>query len=60
MAEVIRKIEDDTRVRLQPTNKGVQLANRLDLHRLSSFVENSLPHRSDVMILIYHLNLEKN
>ncbi len=37
-------------------NKGVCLANRLDLHRLASFIEINLPHRSDVYAIIYQFS----
>lgn len=57
MAEANAKMEDDVRVLRQPIGKGVHLANRLDLHRLAAFVETHLPHRSDVMLFIYYLNL---
>lgn len=32
----------------QPIDKGVYLANRLDLHRIASFIDINLSHRSDV------------
>jgi len=57
MAEASVKMEEDVRVLRQPIGTGVHLANRLDLHRLAAFVETHLPHRSDVMIFKYFLNL---
>lgn len=46
-----RELDD---VALQkPIDKSVCLANRLNLHRLASFIEINLPHRSDVCAIIY-------
>ncbi len=47
MAGTNRELDDIRRLQA-PIDPGVCLANRLDLHRLASFIHHSLPHRSDV------------
>lgn len=52
MAEINREIDDIRRLQPSVTDKGVHLANRIDLHRLATFIDHSLPHRSDVIVVL--------
>jgi len=53
MAAINRVLEDIRRLQPPVNDKGVHLANRIDLHRLASFIDHSLPHRSDVIVVLH-------